>query len=90
MSQKGKKRPVKTDSPGPAKPVVEKKAAPLSSKPGISTLEDARALVKKSYLTEKYVDYIVLSNGNVFYGPNRPAALKYARKFELELFDVKF
>ena len=55
----------------------------------ISNLDEATELVEREYKKDLMLDYIVLENGNVFYGNNRNPALKYAARFDLKYFEVK-
>ena len=87
MAAKRRKRIVKPRPLEVPQEVTPEVKVETSSK--ISNLEDATELVKKDYRKDLVVDYIVLENGNVFYGNNRNPALKYAARFDLKYFEVK-
>ena len=87
MAQK-RKRAIKTNV-GTEKKETAKVVASPKPNPTVSTLEEAEALVKESYIKPLVVDYVVLENKTVFYGINRNAALKAAKRFGLKYFDVK-
>jgi hypothetical protein len=91
MAKRQTKRTKSTPKEETKKAVApEKVAASNEPKPAVSTLKEATSLVEKRYKHPDHLDYVVLSNGHVYFGINRGAALGLARKFGLKYFDVKF
>ena len=84
-----KQQAVKTDV-GIEKKEVKQVASSPKPNPTISTLEEATKWVEGSYRKPLVLEYVVLENTIVFYGNNRGTALKYATRFGLKYFDVKF
>lgn len=88
MANKRRKRIVKPKTPV-IEPEVQVTKPEVQAILKVSTLEQATELVDQDYRKPLVLEYTVLENGHVFYGHNRNVALKFAKKFKLEFFDVK-
>ena len=86
VSQESKK-PAAVKSAGATKKAPASKPEKLE----ITTLDEAKEHIKKSYPNLSLdLQYTVLSNGHVFYGVNNGAAVQVAENYGLKRFEVKF
>lgn len=73
----------KTSKKAPPKVSTEKETGKIDS------VDKATSLIKNLYSHIDSVEFLVLPNGAVYYGENRDSGRAYAKRNDLEYFDVK-